>query len=348
MSKITRLARDNVNLDILDLFDKLARDAELSLTDESCSEEFVERIRVGFEATKSHEATLYGRRAESMFGYVAASLGQCSLIKKEDAGEIYVDDMDVLVPDYRIHLKDNKMFFVEVKNVHASSATFKWSCKAEIIEKLVKYAQIFNTECKIALYWSRWNHWMLFPIDKLHLNGQGKCEISFAEAAKASEMSILGDVMLGTTPPLSIRFQADQTKPRYVDNDGKCQFTISGIDLYCGSKLIRDSAECQLAFYLILFGDWPIGEPTAHIESSNLSYIELVAAPEKTVPNQGFEIIGSLSKIISSQYRNLTAEDKQLIRLSPSAQPGSLGIFIPASYKGIDLKLWQFHVTPSL
>jgi hypothetical protein len=50
-----------------------------------------------------------------MFGYVVAALGRASLVKEEDAGELYVRDPDVRPPDFLVVLEAGSSFLVEVK-----------------------------------------------------------------------------------------------------------------------------------------------------------------------------------------------------------------------------------------
>ena len=64
---------------------------------------------------------LIGRRAEKMFEYVVASLGQAEFIHQEDAAAPIYDGADVQAPDYFVRLKTGERYFVEVK--HARKVT---------------------------------------------------------------------------------------------------------------------------------------------------------------------------------------------------------------------------------
>jgi hypothetical protein len=66
--------------------------------------------------------------------------------------------------------------------------------------------------------------------------------------------------------------------------------------------------------------------------------------------NQDFEMVGSLSRIISSNYMNAIGqhndeENTQLIM--PQQEPEDFSVFIPEDYKGIALPLWRFTQKPS-
>ena len=56
-----------------------------------------------------------------MFGYGASALGNCTIAKKEDAGELYST-----IPDYRLLTLDGNEFFVEVKNCHKATVEYRY------------------------------------------------------------------------------------------------------------------------------------------------------------------------------------------------------------------------------
>jgi hypothetical protein len=183
---------------------------------------------------------LHGRRVEEMFGYVAASLGGCAAIKREDVGELYVEDINIHIPDYRIITGGRYEFFAEVKNFHKETAPSVF--KESYINSLKRYATLFKRDLKVALYWSRWNLWMLLSIDKVPFDGR-RYSMSMEEGMKMNEMAILGDRMIGTTPTLVFKLHTDPSKPRRVGSDGRVKFTIGSVDLYCGGKRIEDRLE---------------------------------------------------------------------------------------------------------
>ena len=153
--------------------------------------------------------------------------------------------------------------------------------------------------------------------------------------------------MIGTTPPLVLKVHTDPSKPRRIGSDGRVKFTIGSLELYCAENRVEDRMEKNLAFYFMLYGGWPSQEPTAQIEEDALITIDFVAKPPEHTPEQGFEIVGCLSGMISRRFNHLTSSELGVEWLSPEADPGSLGVAIPPDYKGKQLPLWIFELTPS-
>lgn len=169
----------------------------------------------------------------------------------------------------------------------------------------------------------------------------------FPEAMKMNEMGTIGDMSVGTAPPLKLRLVTDANKPRTVREDGNVVFTIGGVELWCDGKQIKEQKEQNLAFYLMLYGDWPASGPSAIIENNERLAVEFTAEPVASNPGQGFEFVGSLSGMISRRYNELTAPKGQIDKLSPSVEPGTLGVVIPKDYKGKHLPLWRFVQQPN-
>ena len=83
------------------------------------------------------DTMIYGRRTEAMFSYVAASLGNCNIIKKEDSGDVLSSNPEIIVPDYKLVLKDGTQLLVEVKNYRQSKPFAEFSVKTSYIDKLL-------------------------------------------------------------------------------------------------------------------------------------------------------------------------------------------------------------------
>lgn len=339
-----RIPRDPEKFEVIDLFAAIGLQQGFSLHGEGSKSKFLDRISSSLTANRDNPIILHGRRVEEMFGYVAASLGQCAAIKREDAGELYVADTRLQIPDYRLITEQGYEFLVEVKNCHKETTPYVF--KDSYIDRLKRYAALFKRELKVAFYWSRWNFWMLVSADKIPFDGR-RYSISMEQAMKMNEMATIGDCMIGTTPPLVFKVHTDPSKPRVVGSDGRVKFTIGSVELYCAGNRIEDRTEKNLAFYLMLYGDWPSKKPTAQIEEGTLIAIDFVAEPIQDTPGQGFEMIGWLSKMIARRYNYLTSSEQGIDRLSPNADPGSLGVAIPRDYKSKQLPLWIFELTPS-
>ncbi len=267
---------------------------------------------------------------------------------------------EIIPPDYRIVLKEqdesspanwipvegHEEFFVEVKNFYQDDPIEPYIIKTDYLNKLHSYARIFNKELKFAIYWSRWNIWTLISADKI-TSQNGRHIISMPEAVMINEMALLGDVTIGVMTPLILKVITDPTKSRVLDEEGKLTCTIGEISFYCNDNLISNRLEKNIVFYLMLFGDWPTGEAEAQIEDNELISFEFIAKPIEITPGQGFDMIGSLSTMVSNQYNWITAPNGEISKLSPCREPDSLGIVIPQDYKGEVLKLWRIIIKPN-
>ncbi|MBM4301623.1 MAG: hypothetical protein FJ121_08850 [Deltaproteobacteria bacterium] len=339
-----RIDRNPERFEVIDLFEAMARKRGLKLNDPSSHKSFIDSVSNSLNSSKDNPIILHGRRVESMFEYVVAGLGNSILIKREDSGDVCAADPEIRPPDFRIVLDGGAEIFVEVKNCHKADPKYRFSFKSSYLSALSKYATILGRDLYIAIFWSSLRKWTLIRPASLILTERPS--ISFLEAFKKNEMSLLGDVMVGTTPPLSLRIVADPSKPRDVAQDEDCTFTIGSVDLYCNGMRIEDSLEQTLAFYFMRNSDWHIEDAKAKLEEDLLVYLEYVAEPQEPVPNQGFQILGFLSEMISRSYNDITAESGEIQQLSPSAAPGSLGIAIPKGYKGKHFPLWIFRIKP--
>lgn len=125
------------------------------------------------------------------------------------------------------------------------------------------------------------------------------------------------------------------------------EFHIGDVEFVCGGRVIKDPFEKKLAWFLFLYGDWNAGKPEAKIENGNLMWIKFMASKDR-VEGQLFAILGFLSQMTSLQFNELTAEEGKVVRLSPSLEPDKLGIVIPADFKGENLRLWRFTMSPTL
>lgn len=340
-----RIGRDPGKFEVLNLFAALGRQEGLVLGDKESEAKFLDRISASLLCNKNNQALLHGLRTEDLFQYVAASLGKCLLIKKEDAGDIASTEK-IQPPDYLLVLHDKTRFFVEVKNCHKKQPPCNFSFKEAYLDKLLKYADIVGNELKIAIYWSAFNLWTLISPSQFE-RSKGKCSVTIPSAMKVNEMNRLGDFSVGTTPPLILRIVADKNKPRSIASDGLAKFTIGSIEFLCCEKKITNKREQQYAFYFMLYGDWQLTEPIANIEDNKPISIDYIAEPEQRTPSQNFELFGFISSMISRWYRALVSTSSSGEKLSIAVEPNALGINIPSGYKGKDMPLWQFHIHPN-
>ena len=235
-----RLGRDPGHEEVLGLLDSFARRERLSLSKASADDKFLEHLSKSITAVRASPILIQGRRTEKMFGFVAASLGKCRAVKQLDIGDLFAANEDVQPPDYQLALKDRRRLYVEVKNCHKQRGLF--TIKEDYLDRLKAYCRLFPGELLLAVYWSQWNKWTLIDPDRLPLNA-GVRRISLGESMKINRMADLGDMFVGTRPPLVLRLLADPAKPRSIDPKGHVEFTVGGVELLCGGKRIEDPKE---------------------------------------------------------------------------------------------------------
>jgi len=340
-----RLFRSPEKFEVIDLFTSLGRTYGFSLRGNGGQDKFLQTIKNSFDESLRNPMFLHGRHTQAIFSYVAASLGRASLIKEEDAGEFIVTDPDLKIPDFHIVLLDASNFLVEVKNFrHDLRKPMK--LKRGYLEALERYSRLVGIPLRFAIYWSQASLWTLVSLPHLpRQNGNGW--IDMPKAMKINEMADLGDMQVGTTPPLVLRILTDPTKPRGVDDQGHVNFTIGKLEFYCGGLRIDSKEEQRMAHYFMLHGSWTGSEPRAHIIEGSLVHIDFEVNHPAPTSGQEFEILGYLSTMISRRFNDLTAPKGTIERLVPASSPGSLGIVIPRDYKGKHLPLWCFVQEPN-
>lgn len=339
-----RFSRDLSKLNILEIFNILSQKEDYSINDNESLEKFLSKLKTGFEDAKNNPITLHGIRIQELFMHVLASLGKCSLIKQEDTGELLHSESDMRLPDLRVILKNKTEMFIEVKNFRPKNfINDRYKMKSKYVESLLKYTNRFDRELKFAVYWSQMNIWTLLSLKSFN-RVNSNYEIEFIEAYKSNEMSIIGDFMLATIPPLKFVILTDPNKERTIEKDGKVGFTIGNIEIYANDILIKEKRESQIAFFLMLNSDWISEEPKANVKDGKLISIDFFVKPEEAVPNQYFQMMGYLSTMISRQFNSITAPNGEIEKLSPANKHGSLGIKVPNDYKGKFLPLWRFKI----
>ncbi|MBW2194816.1 MAG: hypothetical protein JRF37_04395, partial [Deltaproteobacteria bacterium] len=235
---------------------------------------------------------------------------------------------------------------IEVKNFHQKDPMEPFTIKATYLSTLKKYADAFKVPLKMAIFWSVWKLWTL--VDSSHFIGDNsEYIITLPEAMKTNEMILLGDHMVGTVPPLSLRLYTDPNKPRSLKKNGQVHFTIGRVAFYASGKEITDEFEKELAWFFMLHGKWNEVDQPAEIKNGLLEYTEFSVSPEQYDKKQGFAMLGFLSELITSNYNFLTSPQGEILQLTPKQQPDKLNIFIPHDYKGEALRLWRFHLKPN-
>ena len=297
------------------------------------------------DMTLSNRAALYGRRTEAMFEAMLISLGAHRLLKAEDTGLVH-PEAPFKVPDYRVVLLDGTQWLVEVKNVYIKEPfqQERLLLKRGYHKKLENYASATGGQLKLAVFWARWSIWTLVSPSKL-TDESGDLTLDIKTGMRFNELGALGDLHIGTTPPLRLRLDADPEAPSTLTEDGHAEFTIGGAGLYCNQNEIEDQEEQQLAWSFIRYGDWHEVGPMAILDGQRLIGIEFAWEPEERT-NQGFEMIGSLSRIFSRYYAQRTLDGGEVVQIHAPSRPGWFKSLLSDDYKGKAMPLWQLRQHP--
>lgn len=345
--QMKRIRKGSPKFDLMRLLDQYARGINASIRDEGHHQGFMEELAGQLNRNKDNDILFHGLRVQAMFVYVAAALGNCKMLKEEDAGEIHSVDEVVNVPDFRLITRDDRELLVEVKNFHSKDHEAPFAMNAKSASGLARYSDLFCRELFIAIFWSVPKLWTLVPLRRIAISS-GEVRLFIEDAVRWNHMHLLGDRMIGTLPNLGLRLFSDSTKPRRVGEGGETSFTIGRAELFCGETAIDDPAEQEIAWILLSYGEWPAKESAAEIQDGELISFGFVAKPrERSNPDQEFEIVGTLSTMISRLYNDITAPSGKIERLSTDAEPMRFDSLIPAEYAGSKLRLWRFTVQPA-
>jgi Holliday junction resolvase len=275
-----------------------------------------------------------------------SSFRSVKLLKKEDAGDCYGDD--VVVPDFRVVTNDGTCLLVEVKNHYTKEPTRPFRLRVDHLRRMIRYADLVRTELRLAIYWAPWNIWTLNDPTRMKEKGRF-VELEFVTATKQNSMVDLGDYMLGTRSPLVMRWLADPLMPRTAGADGGFTFTIGSVEMRCGGQIIPDKEGQNLAFQFMLFGGWDYDGPYPEFDGEgNIAAVVHSFAPKQKRPEQGFEILGFRSSFFSLRYNWLTLEDGIVTSLRRIDDPSRIGLAITDHYHSEALPIWRFLIRPNL
>ena len=277
-----------------------------------------------------------------MFEAMLVSLGKYSLLKAEDNGRIHPRG-DFRAPDFRVVLLDGTQWLIEVKNVYVEDPLQQRRrlMTRAYREKLENYASATGGLLKLAVFWARWGIWTLVSPEKL-VDEDGNIQLEMVTGISENELGYLGDLRIGTRPPLRLRIMADLGKPRTLMSDGRVEFTISEARMYCENDEILDPVEKQIAGIFMQYGEWSIVGPEPIVEDDRLTGVEYRWEPEEQ-KNVGFEMIGSLSRMFSRYYAEKTIENAEVVQLHVPLRPGWFAPLVTSDYKSKALPLWQFQ-----
>lgn len=337
-----RVTRQPTRFGALDLAADIGREFNLPLNRISEVFSFNEATKLGTEDMR----LLIGRRAEKMFEYMVASLGQAELIVPEDTTAPLYSGDDVQAPDYFVALKTGGRYFVEVK--HARTETFNQpvTFSKNYLARLKRYAYLKGHSLTIAVYWQSLSQWTINKIEDLE-TPRGTINLRFPDALQKNIAGTFGDRLIGVVPPLVCRIHAKPECPSSISPDGVANFIIGAISFYSEGREILCNLERQVAFYLIFHSTWEEHGPIANMDGDRVDFIEFFSQPLGRNEAQEFEIIGSTAGMVSRHFEWLTTADERIVRLTPQLTPSEMAPAFDDSYRGEILRMWLFQIEPN-
>jgi hypothetical protein len=307
---------------------------------------FGAHVAAAVDQALSDPLLLHGQRVEAMFEALLVSLGDFQLLKSEDAGRIFAAKR-FQVPDSRVVLKSGEQWLIEVKNVYEKNP-FRQRRRLmtrEYRQGLEAYAAATGAELKVAVFWARWLLWTLVSPGRL-ADVDGNVALAMQSALQASELGRLGDRTIGTRPPLRLWLTMDPARTSAIGADGMVESIIGDAALYCGDTEIVDRVEQQIAWMFMQHGEWPGSEATPIVDGDRLIAIEFRWEPEEQV-NEGFEMIGTLSRMFSRHFAEQTVKGREVVQLRAPLRRGWFAPLIAPDHVSQALPLWRFQLRPS-
>lgn len=339
-----RLIRNPGKFEALEVFTAFSREHDYKLQSPEDTEKFLKQFGESLKVSQQNQILLHGKRMEACFGQVAAGLHGCRLIKSEDTGDVISDETDILLPDYRLVLRDGTQIFVEVKNSALPNPTSTYLLRKDYVEKLQSYSELNGVPLYFAIYYRCLRVWTLLPVSSF-IELKHKYKTTPIHSLAQNEMAMLGDMNIGSKPPLVFELVADRTKDTYFDENNRSRFIYDDLRIHCDGKVIEEYEEKKIAFYLMRFGQWECCGPEVVMNDDgkldSVRFIFTPKSPEEFEQN-GFAMLGSLSSMITEAFNEHTVYDKEVTAITSKADPDVFSIVIPENYKGKTLSLWRF------
>lgn len=332
--------------DLLGEFGKFGAERKISLRDPSARAAFGAHVGEAVDKALADPVLLQGQRVEAMFEALLVSLGEYHLLKAEDGGRIFPPE-EFRVPDFRVVLMDGAHWLIEVKNVYEVDpfGQRRKLMTREYRKALEAFAAATSAELKLAVFWARWALWTLVSPARLVEDG-GDLTLDMFTAMKVNELGRLGDRSIGTRPPLRLRLTADPEHTSPIGPDGMVHITIGDVRVFCAEKEITDRTEQEIAWIFMQHGEWEEIEPEAIVQGDRLHAIEFRWEPRER-SNQGFEFIGSLSRMFARYFADHTLENNAVIQLRAPMRPNWFVPLIRADHESHTLPLWRFVLQPN-
>lgn len=344
---LVALPRHAAELGGLDLFARLDSSATGALGDEARLDAVIARFREGVRTSLQNPARVYGWHTQVMFGQVVRALGAVVLLTEEDQGTTWARPSDQIHPgDYHAVLADGRNLSIEVKNHPVQGVDRPFKMPKANLDGLVRYATLTGSAPRVAIYWSGPGLWFL--VDPAHFAIRGsKATIDMRVAMAESEMADLGDMMIGTVPPLEFALKVHEVGDRRPTGEDTAEVTIQidGTSISAGGRELTGAAERRLAFYLMWNGKWPETEhgewDDGHLTQQRFRY-----QPEEWPLKQGFAIVGFYSELLARSFWLQTSDEGVVTKLTADLDPHGQGFVIPDDYHSDELPLWRMRLQP--
>jgi len=344
---LVALPRHAAELGGLDLFARLDESSTGALGDEARLDAVIARFREGVRTSLQNPARVYGWHTQVMFGQVVRALSAVVLLTEEDQGTTWARASDQITPsDYRAVLADGRNLSIEVKNHPVRGVDRPFTMPKANLAGLVRYAALTGSTPRVAIYWSGPGLWFL--VDPRHFTIRGsKATLDMRVAMAESEMADLGDMMIGTVPPLEFDLEVHEVGDRRPTGENTAEVTIQidGTTIRAGGRELKGAAERRLAFYLMWNGRWP---ETEHDDSEDgrLTHRRFRYEPEEWPHKQGFAIVGFYSELLARSFWLRTSDEGVVTKLTADLDPRRQGFVIPDDYHSDELPLWRMRLQP--
>ncbi len=339
----------NKPFDMLESFGRFGFEQKLSLRDPATASAFLNHVDDGVARALNDPALLQGQRAEAMFEALLISLGEYKLLTPEDGGRVFPAD-SFIAPDFRVVLLDDTQWLVEVKNVYEADPLQQRRrlMTRDYHQKLAAYSAATGAALKLAVFWARWSIWTLVSPERL-VDADGVLDLDMQSAMQVNEMSRLGDRTIGTRAPLTLRLNTDPDRTGPIMEDGTVQVTLGGAQFFCDGVEVTDPIETEIVWVFAEHGEWREHGPRYIVNGDRLEGIEFRWAPEEP-SNQGFDMVGTLSRIFARYYAECTVEADTVVHLRAPLRPGWLAPLVARDDKDIArgaVPLWRFEIQPN-
>lgn len=322
-----------------------ARRNGIALNDPTLIDRFMADAAPRLREALADPALIHGSRVERLFEATVLSLGGFKVLKTEDVGRVHAAET-LRAPDFRIVLDGGEQWLVEVKNVR-SREPFKQELRMsqKYLSSLQSYADAVGTPLKLAVYWSLWRLWSVISPERFRTRSSA-LRVSMQEAMLASEFARLGEVTIMTKPPLRLVLGAATDMPPSISDEGLANFMIASARIYSRDVELTDPKDRKLAQVFLFHGEWAVEGPFALMDGDQISGVEFVAKPIEPT-NQGWEGIGTASRIFSSFYADQTVDGDQVIQLDGEPAPDWFAPLGSWDFKNSKLPLLLGRVQPS-